>query len=842
MKPFQTVHQSLRGWWRDSKDNLIKDPLWLRLIPNNSCLPPKKANSPPNVFQKVCGSRRIRQIHPPVMLGITVMSLTGVIGYRFYNQPQLAVGNISPITVTAPKDARFLDGKTTEERRKEVRAGIIPRLKRDDELTQSLKQSRGELLAHINQLRGIGTPFPFLATSVLSLADQQYLRSCPEEQWQILLKILKTPHSSPTSTVISPQIQKISKNLRYFLHQSSRLASKAESSQKLTTELNSLIFKVEKAREQYAQIMSRLAIAKADQLSPEILVTALQLNDLTWKVTEQTIIQVFDRILIQGLAPGISPELLAETIRFHLRNVLPTNADKVAQEVLFALLKEGHNLTIDKEETRRFAERAALAIDPVMVSIKKGEPIIKAGKPIEQSQFVVLDGLGLSQRQTNWSGLALSAGLVAIGVLIFWGISQRVYRPLRRRDHILLCLLSISTPAMSLLHPRYADLPAVGLLVSSFYGPTLAVTQVLLVGGISTFATDNVNWEYTLGGLASGIMAALIAGRLRSRDDLALLGAGIGILQGGVYLVGYLILSTTATSVWYAVLPSAVIYGLLGMAWSIVAIGISPYLERFFDVVTPVRLVELANPNCPLLKRLAMEAPGTFQHTLFVACLAEAAARELRCNVELVRTGTLYHDIGKMHDPLGFIENQMGGPNKHDSLQDPYVSVDIIKKHVSEGIVMARRYGLPQVVRDFIPEHQGSLLISYFYYQAKEATEKSGKEFADEDNFRYDGPIPQSRETGIVMLADSSEAALRSLKDATPETAIVMINRIFKARWRDEQLKDSGLKYEELPIIADVFVRVWQQFHHQRIVYPKAALESAEPVKLVHQSNKVSVE
>ena len=138
-----------------------------------------------------------------------------------------------------------------------------------------------------------------------------------------------------------------------------------------------------------------------------------------------------------------------------------------------------------------------------------------------------------------------------------------------------------------------------------------------------------------------------------------------------------------------------------------------------------------------------------------------------------------------MHDPLGFIENQMGGPNKHDLIQDPYVSVDIIKKHVSEGLEMARRYGLPQVVRDFIPEHQGALLISYFYYQAKEAAEKSGQEFTEEDNFRYDGPIPQSRETGIVMLADSSEAALRSLKDATPETASVMINRIFKARWLD---------------------------------------------------------
>jgi putative nucleotidyltransferase with HDIG domain len=186
-----------------------------------------------------------------------------------------------------------------------------------------------------------------------------------------------------------------------------------------------------------------------------------------------------------------------------------------------------------------------------------------------------------------------------------------------------------------------------------------------------------------------------------------------------------------------------------------------------------------------------------------------------------------------MHDPLGFIENQMGGPNKHDLIDDPSISTEIIKKHVSEGIEMARRYRLPQVVRDFIPEHQGKSLISYFYYQAKESAEKLGQQPPDEANFRYAGPIPQSRETGIVMLADSSEAALRSLKNTNPEAAIVMINRIFKARWRDEQLKDSGLKYEELPIIADVFVRVWQQFHHQRIVYPKAALESPETVNLL---------
>ncbi|MEB3309129.1 MAG: HD family phosphohydrolase [Snowella sp.] len=809
MKPFQNFNQSLQDWWRSSHDKWTKEPL------SFSLLPPQKTPRCPGILHKICCSRRIRKIHSPVMFGIAVVSLTGVIGYRFYNQPQLSVGSLSPTTITAPKDAQFLDEKTTEDKRKEVRAGIVPRLKRDAKLTQQLEQNRSDLLAQINQLRAISQPFPFIDPKILSLTGQQYLRSCSDEEWQYLLNVLQ---SRPSSTPPSPELAQISQTLRVKIKTLS------------PGELNNLIAKVKTARQGYAQVLAQLALIHLEHLSPDIIIEALQLDNGSWKATQQAINQTFNRILIQGLPPGISQNLLEETLQLQLPTSLPAIAQKIAQGILLALLSDNHNLTIDKEETKRYAEQAAQSIEPVVISIKRGEIIVKAGQPIEQRQFVVLDGLGLSQRETNWTGLGISAGLAAGAVLIFSSIAQRVYRPLRRRDHILLCLLSLSVPAMALLHPRYASLPAVGLLVSSFYGPTLAVSQVLLVGGLSTFATNNINWEYTLAGIASGVMAGLIAGRLRSRDDLALLGAGVGGLQGGVYLVTYLILSTTATSIWYAVLPGAVIYGLLGMAWCIVAIGISPYLERFFDVVTPIRLVELANPNCPLLKRLTTEAPGTFQHTLFVACLAEAAARELRCNVELVRTGTLYHDIGKMHDPLGFIENQMGGPNKHDQIQDPYISVEIIKKHVSEGTEMARRYGLPQVVRDFIPEHQGTLLISYFYHQAKELAEKEGTAIADESLFRYDGPIPQSRETGIVMLADSSEAALRSLKNATPEAALIMINRIFKARWRDEQLKDSGLKYEELPIIADVFVRVWQQFHHQRIVYPQTALESPKPI------------
>jgi hypothetical protein len=311
---------------------------------------------------------------------------------------------------------------------------------------------------------------------------------------------------------------------------------------------------------------------------------------------------------------------------------------------------------------------------------------------------------------------------------------------------------------------------------------------------------------------------------MRSREELALLGGAMGLTQGGVYLVLNLMLSAAVGSVWYTVLQEAALYGLAGFSWSVVALGISPYLERLFDLVTPIRLAELSNPNRSLLKRLATEAPGTFQHTMFVASLAEAAARELHCNVELVRAGTLYHDIGKMHDPLGFIENQMGGPNKHDEINDPWTSAELIKKHVTEGLVMARKHQLPKAIRDFIPEHQGTLMISYFYFQAQQQEQQEGGRPVQESDFRYDGPIPQSKETAVVMLADACEAALRSLKDVTPETALSMINKILRARWQDNQLLDSGLTREDLSKIAQVFVNVWQQCNHQRIAYPKAAL------------------
>ena len=436
----------------------------------------------------------------------------------------------------------------------------------------------------------------------------------------------------------------------------------------------------------------------------------------------------------------------------------------------------------------------------------------------------MLDGFKLSRRGINWDGLKWSATFVSFIVGIFLLIQKKVYTSIRHRDYILLCLLSLSAPLLSVFNFSHTSLSAIGLLVSSFYNPSLAVCQVILIAALVMFSNQTLGSTYLLAGCAGGLIAAIFAGKLRSREAMARLGIMVGLCQAVVYLISNLILSASPATIWSAILPDAMICGLFGIAWSVIAIGISPYLERFFDLITPIRLAELSNPNLPLLKRLATEAPGTFQHTMFVASLAEAAARELNCNVELVRAGTLYHDVGKMHDPLGFIENQMGGPNKHDEIDDPWESAKIIKKHVSEGLVMARKYGLPKAIRDFIPEHQGTLLIAYFYYQAKQKAEAEGVTISEAD-FRYPGPIPQSKEAAIMMLADGCEAALRSLRDVTPKQALTTVQKIFKSRWQDGQLLDSGISYDELPIIAEVFVRVWQQFNHKRIVYPKGALD-----------------
>ncbi len=747
------------------------------------------------------------KVRRPLIFGFTVACLTSVVGYRFYNQPQLSVDTIAPTTIKAPYAASFKDRQTTEEQRRKARTGIIPILRRNSQTTEKIKEDLKNIFLEIDDFRATNRELPIVQTQLLSLETQNYLITSQLNRWTELLS-LYTNSENPNNVFhkIPPKV----------LRELSNYQQKVS-----TSNFENTLRKFQEAREKYAQMWQT---SKLNKLDYQLVADSLVWDQTTWELNKKSIQLVAERILIQGMAPGLTPHHLQETIALQLKDNIPTETQALSFNILQQVLINQHNLEQDKEATQEYAARAMEAIPDVIVSANAKDIIVKEGQKITQTQFVLLDGYGLSRREINWLGLAVTGLIVTSATSIFCLVARRIHHPLRHRDFLLLGLLSLTPPLLSVANIPFINLAAIGLLSGSFYGPTLAVTQILLLSGLSALSEWGVT-GHLIAGMGGGLLAAALAGKLRSRDELSLLGGAVGLLQGGVFLITYLIISATAGTIFYMILPPAAICALSGIAWCVIALGISPYLERIFDVVTPIRLVELANPNCTLLKRLATEAPGTFQHTLFVACLAEAAGRKLYCNVELIRAGTLYHDIGKMHDPLGFIENQMGGPNKHDEINNPWTSAQIIKKHVSEGLAMAKKYGLPRVIRDFIPEHQGTLLIAYFYHQAQHIS-KTESRIVNEEDFSYDGPVPQSRETGIVMLADSCEAALRSLKDATPEQAMEMIKKIFQARWRDQQLAQSGLKLDELPIIAEVFVQVWQQFHHQRIAYPKAVLES----------------
>ena len=816
MKAFQTLAQYV-GKWRRSRHspNSARE--------DSASISPKLIANPNTAFNRIHCSRRLQKIHAPLMLGITVTALTSVVGYRFYNQPQLSPGTISPATFYAPKNGSFSDPKTTEEMRREAQAGIVPIWQRDQTVTNQILATLTETLTQIDRLRQLSDPVPWFDNQRLSSNIQRYLQTTTEDNWQNILDAVNTPNIKTVSP--SAQINQAIAQLRQYRAQTS------------PADWQILVDNIEEIRNRYQKFAEELISIPPERR--QAMLALLEFSEEDWQESRKQLQETSQQILKLGIPPGMPSSLLKDALRYALKSIEPPAA-KTAAIDLFLVVQQGKtNLTVDREATKNRAEQAAKAVQPVVVTVQRGQKIANAGETITQKQFVLLDGFGLSRRAVNWVGLGASAIGVLLAVGVFYGMERRLHRPLRRRDHLLICLLSLSAPliaitdlsVINLSALAFLNLPAIGFLSSCFYGPTLGVTQVVLSAALSGFAAASPNWEYLLASTAGGLMAAAVAGRLRSRDELAFLGVGIGVMQGGVYFVVQLISSAAAGTIWYAILPGAAIYGFLGFTWSVVALGLSPYLERLFDVTTPIRLVELSNPNSPLLKKLATEAPGTFQHTLFVACLAEAAARELHCNVELIRAGTLYHDIGKMHDSMAFIENQMGGPNKHDQINDPHKSADIIKRHVSEGLVMAKKYGLPRVIQDFIPEHQGTLLIAYFFHRAKQSLEakQASAESIDQalsvDDFSYDGPIPQSRETGIVMLADGCEAALRSLRDATPKVASSTVQKIFKARWHDGQLRDSGIAYEELPVIAEIFVRVWQQFHHQRIAYPKAALE-----------------
>jgi cyclic-di-AMP phosphodiesterase PgpH len=733
-----------------------------------------------------------------ILLGLlTIVLLTLSFGKHFYTQPQLQVGKAPAQTIYAPQSSQTEDRPTTEFLRQQARQ-ITPVFNLDTQSSAMGRQRVERILREGQRLRQMTGKFPIVDPQLLPPSLQKSLLQAEFTEWQAIVSALSdksigAPSAWQTQTIVA-------------LANYRRVAGNAQ--------LQLVLTQITQAKQIYQTAIQSLQDPVFSESGYVYAKTLFELANEDWQMLYQQLPRLGDRILAQGLAPGLSTTLRHNAFKQHAAATFTPALQPLATAILLYGLEP--NVVQDHSQTEQQAMAAENTVAPVILTIQAGDVIAAAGQPITPQQAVWLAHFDLDRRTIDLPKLGIFAGITSAIVLLFQLMLRLFKLQLTPRDDLLIALLALTTALLILLRVPSTNLPMLGLLLSTFYHPYLSILTVICVGIVLPLGLQVAlqPWLVSLGG---GILAAAYSARLRSREDSVLLGIAVGLLQSVIYLL----FGWGLRQPWRDAVGGATIYGLLGTAWCIVGLGISPYLERLFDLVTTLRLVELANLNRPLLKRLAAETPGTFQHTLAVANLAEAAAKELGCNVELVRTGTLYHDIGKMHDPLGFIENQMGGVNKHDVLNNPWESAQIIRKHITEGLVMAKRSGLPKAVQAFIPEHQGAQLIAYFYHQAQQRREADPSLVIDDRDFRYEGPNPQSRETGIVMLADSCEAALRSLTAATPEQAVTMVQKIFRSRWQEGALAHSGLTRRDLDRIAAIFIQVWQQSNHQRIAYPK---------------------
>ncbi|MFN5400029.1 MAG: HD family phosphohydrolase [Pseudanabaena sp.] len=746
------------------------------------------------------------------VIGITFVCLISTLSIRFYSEPRLGIGTFVDQDLRSPRTIEATDIEATKQAKELAKQQVIPIYRSNPDVDANAIKHLEALLQVGDNLRISSGNLPYVDRQILSDDVQRYLRRISDFEWtQLQDRANRVAANVNSQTAISGFINRDKESPSVALAELTLYKVNA-----LPQDYQKLIDTVTEIRKAYA--MTQEKATKGPDMFRDRL---LEMTNEEWETCKKLTRQALNDVQSTGIVAGLPDDMLQKRLT-SLSN-LPTNEEhrSMAIALLGATVKP--NMTIDYLGTTERAIKASESVQTQMLSLKAGDLIVKGGEKITERQFVILDELKMTQRQVNLKGLGLMVVTTALCFAVFGYANRRWQYLLKVKLHIkdLLVLGIICTGsalATVMMAPKmlvFLPLASMSLIIGSFYSSRLAIlvtclTSILLAIAISSdlLALAPI--------IIGSIVAAVITNRPLTRSHLAATGLLVGFLQAAVYIAIAIIAGSTPPVI---IAITALQYASGGLISAIVALGAIPYLEHISYALTPFRLAELANLDRPLLRRLVTETPGTFQHTLFVANLAEAAARELGADTALVRTGTLYHDIGKTLRPEYFIENQMGQPNPHDILNDPWESAQIVKEHVSGGLKLAQKYHLPEMLQAFIPEHQGTITITYFYCQAQKRSQH-----IVESDFRYVGPIPQSRETGIVMLADACEAALRSLgTDTTLEAAKTLLMRIFQARWDDGQLKDCSLTWEDLDRIAPVFIKIWKERNHGRIKYPNLA-------------------
>ena len=520
----------------------------------------------------------------------------------------------------------------------------------------------------------------------------------------------------------------------------------------------------------------------------------------------------------------ISRELLSEGHRTPLVNVVVTIAR--------ATIKP--NMLIDAETTELNRQKARDMVEVQMCV--KGEVVVREGDIVTEGDYYLLDSLGLIKDSRFDSMLTL--GIAIIVALMVSALALYIHMYVRElykntRKLILLVLIIVLVMGLSMLMAQlntYLMPVALGLmLIATLIGTKLALFVNIILGFTTALFASSTQGFLSMAAFStvvmtiiSGPVVNMVVTRKLQRTSVLLAGVAVGVTNFATTL-GIGLINSASMSAVFINAGWAAAGAILS---AIICIGVQPLLEWMFNLVTNAKLLELSNPNQPLLHRLLLEAPGTYHHSIIVANLADAAANAIGANALLARVGAYYHDIGKLKRPMYFKENQIGD-NPHDRT-DPRVSAAILTAHPRDGMQLAQKEHLPEEIIEIVGRHHGDSPVLFFYDKAK----KLYGEDIDIDDFRYDGPAPSRREAAVVMLADVIEAATRSMPVHEPQKVEQMVRKLINAKLNDGQLSRCQLTFSDLDKIANAFITVLTGVFHERIEYPEVKLPPRQPSSL----------
>ena len=523
------------------------------------------------------------------------------------------------------------------------------------------------------------------------------------------------------------------------------------------------------------------------------------------------------------------------TVLARARRAAPDPGSEVAEGLYVKLLSAFFRPTLEFDRQATAARRAdaVRSVPRERWLVREGEKIVGAHEVVGREEFEKMQAMRsalqrrLAVRESRLQHAARTTGAVLYNFVLVCivGVTLRLFRPQLYRSFRVVALFAIAfavvlatAAAVSRLatpRPELVPVALAAVLFSILFDPRISLVASLvlatLVASQGPFRGTNALFVLVVAGVAAAVSVSTL--RRRTQAYFAML-----VVAGG-YLAAALVLGLTLGWDWREVGLSAGAGALCAIGSVALAMGLLAPAEEFTGIETYLRLLEWSDLNRPVLRRLSLEAPGTYAHTIALANLAEAACNAIGANGLLARVGTYYHDIGKLERPTYFVENQARGRNPHDKLK-PTASAAIIRNHVREGLALAEEIRLPKAIRAFIAEHHGTNRIVYFYEKARERGDGTSPNAAE---FAYPGPIPQSAETAVVMLADGVEAAARALHDPTPQRIRDVVEHIVRQRIDQGQLRDAPLTLQQLEIVKEQFVRVLLGMHHNRIDYPAAS-------------------